>query len=137
MSFYIAGPMSGIPRFNFPAFDEAAKKLRASGWEITTPTELDDDDVREYALASPDGTHDAEKAGATLGDLFARDVKIITDECAGVILLNGWSKSRGARLEAFVALLCGKPIYRYNNGFPVTVRSWQVARPLVQEWLMV
>jgi hypothetical protein len=37
---YIAGPMRGIPEFNFPAFDAAARG-RAMGLEIISPAELD------------------------------------------------------------------------------------------------
>src|SRR3954451_12937594 len=42
-SYYLAGPMSNRPAFNFPAFDEASKKLRSEGYLIVSPAELEDE----------------------------------------------------------------------------------------------
>ena len=36
---YIAGPMTGLPDFNYPAFNAAAAKLRALGLEVLNPAE--------------------------------------------------------------------------------------------------
>lgn len=36
---YIAGPMSGLPDFNYPAFQTAAAVLRAQGHHVENPTE--------------------------------------------------------------------------------------------------
>jgi hypothetical protein len=52
---YLAGPMTGIPAFNFPAFDLAAADLRAQGIDIVSPAELDDPETRRLNMASPDG----------------------------------------------------------------------------------
>jgi hypothetical protein len=51
----------------------------------------------------------------TWGDFLARDVKLIADELEGVILLPDWHKSRGARLETFVAIGCKYPVYTYEG----------------------
>lgn len=113
---YLAGPMTGIPQFNFPAFHAAAIALRAKGFDIVSPAELDSESVKAEAMKSPDGK--AGEAGAvggeTWGDMLARDVKIIADTVDGVIFLPYWYKSRGARLEAFVGLLTGKSFFFYN-----------------------
>ena len=113
--FYIAGPMTGIPQFNFPAFEAAAQDLRARGFEITSPHENDTPAVQQAAWASPDGALDdsGKIAGETWGDILARDVKLVADECGGVVLLDNWHKSRGARLEAFVAIQCQLPVFQY------------------------
>jgi hypothetical protein len=114
---YIAGPMTGIPQFNFPAFHEAAARLRSAGYAILSPAELDDPATAAAAMASPDGAPGSGCTnGETWGDFLARDVKMVADESCGVVLLSGWERSRGARLETFVALLCGHPICFYHDG---------------------
>lgn len=110
--YYLSGPMSGLPKFNFPAFANAAAALRRDGLDIVSPHEQDAPETREMAMASPDGAHTGN--GESWGTCLARDVKIIADETCGTIFLPGWSKSRGARLEAFTALLCDHKFYVYE-----------------------
>jgi hypothetical protein len=111
---YVAGPMTGLPRYNFPAFDTMAGLLRAQGHVVVSPAELDDPADRAAALASPDGRmHNGAHMGKTWGDFLARDVKLIADGgIEGIVVLPGWHRSRGARLETFVGFLCGLTIYR-------------------------
>jgi len=112
---YLAGPMSGIPGFNIPAFDAAAIALRAQGLTVVSPAELDDPEARAACLASPDGKKMPGCAG-TWGDVLSRDVKLVADKVTGIILLDDWTQSRGARLEAFVGLLCQHKFARYRGG---------------------
>jgi len=73
--YYIAGPMSGIPQFNIPAFDEASKNLRAAGYKIISPAELDDPSTREMAYNSPDGaTLNDQHPNGSLGEIFWREM---------------------------------------------------------------
>lgn len=111
MRLYLAGPMSGIEQFNFPAFYEAAATLRAAGHDIVSPAEMDaDDGIDGEAMASEDG--DATKLSLTWAQLLSRDVLILGDETEhavdGIVFLPGWTASRGAKLEAFTALLSRK-----------------------------
>ncbi len=105
--YYLAGPMSGIEKFNFPLFYHVTDLLRGVGMNIVSPAELDaKEGVAEEALASTDG--DPNKTTLSWADLLARDVKLIADKhdgVHGIVFLPQWSKSRGARLEAFVGLL--------------------------------
>lgn len=118
MRIYLAGPMTGIPQFNIPAFDRAAARLRGFGYHVINPAEEDTPAVRAAGLASIDGKLDEHGmiGSKTWGDLLARDVKIVADDIDAVVLLPGWMHSRGARLEAFVAILCRKPLYQYSPG---------------------
>jgi len=38
---YLTGRMLGIPLYNFPLFDAVAARLRAMGWTVINPAELD------------------------------------------------------------------------------------------------
>lgn len=137
--YYIAGPMSGIPRFNIPAFDEAAANLRAAGFNIVSPAELDDPITREMAYNSPDGSTLQAKHpnGESWGDFLARDVKIVADKVQGIIALPGWAVSRGARLEMMVALLCGHELLEYDptfKGMVISLSRKTAAEAVVREF---
>ena len=43
-SIYIAGPMTGYPEYNYPAFEATAKKYRDLGFRVTSPHEVDKQD---------------------------------------------------------------------------------------------
>lgn len=131
MRVYLAGPMTGIPQFNFPAFDAASSDLQARGLEVVSPAELDNPETRRMALASKDGAPGSGSAnGETWGDFLARDVKLLADSpLDAVIVLPGWERSRGARLETFVAnRMAGVPVLSYPTLEPVPLKV------LVQAW---
>jgi hypothetical protein len=81
MKLYLSGPMTGVPEFNYPAFNKAAADLRAAGYEVVSPAELDNGDTskpREYYLR--------------------RDFQEVL-KADGIALLPGWENSRGAKAE--------------------------------------
>lgn len=102
MILYLAGPMTGIPQFNFPTFERLAAALRAAGFTVISPHEADPDDVQAIAWASPDGdpsclpAHDGPVATAL------RNVAGL-GECDGVALIDGWHKSTGTQHEIATA----------------------------------
>lgn len=112
---YLAGPMTNIPQFNFPQFEQVVKILRADGLTVISPHEQDTPEVQAEALASPDGKLSAEGkvGGLTWGQILAKDVELVADRIGGIIFLPDWHKSRGAKLEAFVGLLTGKVFGAY------------------------
>lgn len=124
LTFYLAGPMSGIPQFNYPEFHRIAAELRDAGYSIISPAEQDSPEMQKAALASSDGLVDGQMpvdgpgivmAGENWGQVMARDVRLIFDYCDGVIVMNGWEKSRGSRLEVFVANLTGRDVFVYQG----------------------
>lgn len=112
--FYLAGPMSGHPQFNFPTFYKAAEILRNDGYNIVNPAELDEEIERHEALKSPDGAHGSLDHVKTWRQCLRRDVDIVLDDnCVGVILLEGWEQSKGARMETYNAAAADVPLYEY------------------------
>lgn len=93
MKTYIAGPMTGIKGFNFPAFHAEAKKQRDLGHEVINPAEMD----AEVGTGHPWEFY------------LRRDLKVLAD-CGRVVLLPGWHRSRGAQLECHVAACLGMEI---------------------------
>jgi hypothetical protein len=89
---YIAGPMSNLPEFNYPAFNAAAAELRARGYTVVSPTELHDGDTsRPY-------------------DFYLRlGLRALLD-CDEIVLLPGWEDSPGACLEREIAQALGMAI---------------------------
>lgn len=100
---YIAGPMRGIPEFNFPAFHDAAKQLRQLGYLVFNPAEFDQIFCLDPKIAQP------------IHDYIRRDVHIIINELTpgrdGVVLLPGWAYSSGATAEHALAKWCGLNIW--------------------------
>lgn len=87
---YIAGPMTGLPGFNFPAFKAAAARLRMYGYDAVSPHE---------------GAHNRDLTQPW--DYYMReDIKLLVD-CDGMALLPGWGKSKGAKLEKYIAKKLG------------------------------
>lgn len=99
MTIYIAGPMTGYPEFNYPAFAAAAADLRARGFEVVSPTEVSDDVAPDdYTTERPYGWY------------LRRSLRLLLD-CDEVYLLPGWEGSTGARLEVEVARALRMPIH--------------------------
>lgn len=111
MRVYLAGPMSGIPEHNFPAFRAATDALREQGYTVMSPVEMDEAEGFDAATAPNIGAGSPEWS-----DFLARDVGIVAKaETEGVVVLPGWESSRGAALEVHVARELGKPIFRYPS----------------------
>lgn len=86
---YVAGPMTGLPKFNYPAFAAAGSLLHDAGFDVLNPI-------------------DAERHNPTPGtpqswDWYMRHCLRMVADADGVALLDGWWRSRGATLEVHVA----------------------------------
>lgn len=96
MKLYLAGPMTGIENFNFPAFHEAAAVLRDKGHDVVNPADnFDGDQSRPWA------------------EYLSKAVVQVAD-CAGIVLLPGWEGSTGVELELAVARKHHLAIFEYD-----------------------
>lgn len=111
---YLAGKMSGVKAFNFPMFDRYARVLREAGHNIVNPAELDHEQERADAIASPDGSPEHAHSKPWLECLRRDLVYVLSDECQGVLAMPGWTDSAGARWETDAAQRAGKPVYEVS-----------------------
>lgn len=85
---YVAGPITGLPEFNYPAFRSAGGQLERRGFAVLNPV-------------------DAEKHNDTgrpqQWDWYMRHALRMVLEADALALLPGWEKSAGATLEFYVA----------------------------------
>lgn len=87
---YVAGPMSGYPECNYPAFNAATSALRETGFEVVNPAEFGD-------------------VGSHYVDLIRMDLRVMLD-CHAVATLENWWESVGARNEVQVAGILRMPV---------------------------
>lgn len=110
-SVYIAGPMTGIKDWNFPAFFDAEYQLLELGYTVLNPAHNDGKNV-EDALKSAGSP---EKPNYPWAYYMKRDLPHVMS-CDMVCLLPGWQNSRGALLEVHVAQALGLPLMILKDG---------------------
>ena len=88
---YLAGPMSGLPDCNYPAFHMAAATLRELRYRVTNPAE------NGLPRSSPWAQH------------MRADIKGLLD-CDGLAVLPGHEHSAGARIEIELATKLGMTV---------------------------
>jgi len=86
---YIAGPMSGLPELNRPAFFAKAAAIEAQGHVALNPAIL------------PDGLEQHEYMAICLQFVQMAD---------RLLMLPGWQQSAGAMAEYHLAVKLGKPV---------------------------
>lgn len=96
MRLYIAGPMTGLPEFNHPAFFAAEEELRAAGIATLNPARKDGRDGCSEWL-----------------DFMRASLRDIAD-ADGIATLPDWESSRGARIEVDLAQQLGIPVKPLN-----------------------
>lgn len=108
MRIYLAGPMRGIPQFNFTAFHSAAAQLRAQGHEVFNPAERDEQaHGAEVSNSASGDLADIVHTGFNHRETMKADMAWICDHAEAIAMLPGWEKSKGARAELALAECLG------------------------------
>lgn len=94
---YIAGPMTGLPEFNYPAFNAKAAELRAQGWHVENPAE-----------------NPVPECGTWLG--YMRMALRQLALCDAIYMLPGHNRSRGAGIELRLAIGMGLEVLGDHDG---------------------
>lgn len=91
---YVAGPMTGLPDFNYPAFNAAAATLRAQGHTVLNPAE-----------------NPVPACGTWQGYMRLALAQLVQCEC--IVLLPGWAESKGALIERKLAQVLGMDVLHF------------------------
>lgn len=103
MRIYLVGPMSGLPEFNFPLFNEVAAKLRAAGHQVFSPADRDIERHPEIDFSSGDIKKVVDQ-GFSLRDALADDTQFICLHADTIYMLPGWERSFGSLAEHALAV---------------------------------
>lgn len=103
---YVAGPMTGYPDLNFPAFHTKAAELRAAGYVVINPAEINggDAEIAQAKAMTP------EELQAHWQKCMRKDITELCT-CDGIAMLDGWTRSKGATLEHHVAKALGLTVF--------------------------
>lgn len=121
MTMYVAGKMTGVRLYNFPAFDAAKSRWAALGYSVTTPADITRAVWREAHGREFDPACDAcEYGDALLCEMFARDTAAAC-RADVIALLPDYPTSKGARIEIAIARQLGKPLRCADTGEPISL----------------
>ena len=87
---YVAGPMSGMPGHNFPAFNAAADSLRAQGWHVENPAEHGEVDGATWADYMHCDVACGDQVAQPLGCIFVEFVVVRQFHCATSTAVTAW-----------------------------------------------
>lgn len=110
---YIAGPMSGIPEFNFPAFNSAEESFRYFGWEVFNPAKKDIERTLDAEAFKTGDNVEVIKQGFDFRAAYLWDVTMVINSQA-IYMLPGWEMSPGACGEHAVAVTMKKHYPEYE-----------------------
>lgn len=117
--YYLSGPMSRLPELNYPLFEKVAKALREEqGFTIFSPHEITAPrtDVNLNLVEN--------KADSPVWAWYVRRAIEMQLKCDAIILLPGWTESRGARREFDIALDLKFELFLCNGPFKKGDEFW-------------
>lgn len=98
---YLAGPMSGYPEYNFPAFFSYQGYLEEAGFEVFNPAE---NDLNNFGSLENVEAAYKEDADAALRKCLGEDLAWICAEADAIAMMPGWERSYGAKAEHATAV---------------------------------
>jgi uncharacterized protein DUF4406 len=109
--------MTGLPDYNYPAFDAAADAWRSSGWDVLNPAESFG---RKNDLPY---------------DWYLREAVRLVTMSDAIALLPGWALSKGALLELHLAVVLGLDVYDNQTMLPIHMEIDEVAGWIADKYL--
>lgn len=132
---YLAGPMQGIPEFNFPRFNAVTKVLRLEGHNVFNPAQKDITRLgTDPSIGNVTGSIEQAKTEHkfSLREALAEDCEYICLEANCILMLPGWETSKGAMAEHRLATALqseGMDILYINEEECQELEKWVARNP--------
>lgn len=122
--YYLAGPMSGFPEFNYPTFESVSTRLRNQGFTVISAHAIDhpDDGV-------PGSIPWTEYMRGCIAELTSQHNGI-----RGIIALPNWRNSHGAIVEMRVASALGMDRFELSNTESLEVVRLSTGKDGLKTW---
>lgn len=111
---YISGPVTGIEYDNVTAFRKAQRLLMAKGYGVDIPHDIVPDGVEGWRGAMLHCLHHLTITRVRC-DKGHKGERTGLPYVQGIAMLDGWERSKGAKLEKAVAEACGIPCKTVNE----------------------
>jgi len=144
---YIAGPMTGLPQFNFPTFDTFRDVYERMGYEVFSPADHDrillgkpkewlpeeSDSIGPWKQWSP-SVIPVGGIMPTLNDMLGADLEWIAKNATHIAMTPGWENSKGANAEWSLAKALGLEIHYFPipNDMMEEIRREQLGLTVVR-----
>lgn len=106
MRVYISGPITGYENGNRPAFYEAKESLVNMGYEVVVPFDNNTNDEESEVI----GDNTSNK----YWDILIKDIRSLL-KVQGIVFIPEWETSKGARVEAYIGLINGLPMWEFHD----------------------
>lgn len=113
-TFYLSGPMTGYPEYNYPEFERVTNVLREASIKVLSPHEN----------PAPQDALDPEATWRYYMQLCRKQV----EESTAILLMFGWPESRGACLELDWSITLGHPVFYLEQANPINIRIVRMSR---------
>jgi hypothetical protein len=107
--YYLAGPMTGYEHFNYPAFERNMHELEGEAVTIKSP----------HTIPWPEEPQEGEELWQTM----MRKALAMLLTCNGIILMRGWTESKGALVEYNIATALRMPVYFLDGKYVVPMHD--------------
>lgn len=108
-TYYLAGPMTNYPDFNYAAFGAMKLDLEEAAIKVKSP----------HTIPWPDHAPEGEE----LWQVMMRQALGMLLTCQGIILMRGWVQSKGALVEYNIAAQLKMPAYFMDGKYLIPMHD--------------
>lgn len=107
-TFYLSGPMTGLPDYNYPEFERISRLLREDEYTVLSPHETEPHPPEMYL--EEDKWH-----------YYMERAREMVSASTAILLMRGWPYSSGATQELKWSIEFKHDVFYFYDGHPYTI----------------